>query len=356
MTLSLFGKRQKEVSTVDARQPPRWKVATFSQADEDNRHRKKTAFSFWSATKYVMILSLLLWWLPVFGQMIAGYVGGRKAGSPWRGVAAAILPVIAIFSVMTAIDYLFPSYAVGTGSASASLLTGIVSAVPFVGPYLDFTREYVSQFIASLQGASPYQMNSYLLTIAFAYVGGILADQARREIDAVSGRTGHQTTVMVAPGLLDEGMYPSASRSFFHPGAYAHSNWGLLPHFSLRRRPVVQSYSQLVPEDVELEDDEKPVSKKKALRRKLANGGSTSLEHHRSKHVHERKAEIKRPKPVLRVSTRNPRTLIKAEKMIEREWNPKLKNKKSPWFARKEQVARPAVGKTKARMKNWESF
>lgn len=354
MTLSLFGKRREEVSAGNARQPPRWKVATFSQSDEDKKQRKKTAFSFWSATKYVMILSLLLWWLPVFGQMIAGYVGGRKAGSPWRGVAAAILPVIAIFSVMTAVDYLFPSYAVGTGSASASLLTGMVSAVPFIGPYLDFTREYVWQFIASLQGASPYQMNSYLLTIAFAYVGGILADQARREIDAISGRAGHQTTVMVAPGILDEDGYPSASRSSVHPGAYAHATWGFLPHFGLRRRPVIQSYSQLVPEDVELEDDERSAPKK-SVKRRLAKEQSTSREHHHSRHVHGKKVEIERPKPVLRVSTRNPRTLIKAEKMIDREWNPKYKNKNSPWLARKEPVARP-VRKAKTRMKNWESF
>ncbi|HPP45635.1 MAG TPA: hypothetical protein PK446_07570, partial [Methanomassiliicoccaceae archaeon] len=37
-------------------------------------------YSFWSAMKYTFALSLLLWWLPVFGQMVAGYVGGRRAG------------------------------------------------------------------------------------------------------------------------------------------------------------------------------------------------------------------------------------------------------------------------------------
>src|SRR3989337_919678 len=60
-------------------------------------HAAAPAFSFWSAVKYVTLLSILLWWLPTFGQMIAGYVGGRRAGSPWRGVAAALVPVVLIF-------------------------------------------------------------------------------------------------------------------------------------------------------------------------------------------------------------------------------------------------------------------
>jgi hypothetical protein len=353
MTLGLFGNRRDGLPTDDELQRSRWRIATFSQEGDEKKLRRKTVFSFWSAAKYVLILSLLLWWLPVFGQMIAGYVGGRKAGSPWRGVAAAILPVIAIFSVMTAIDCLFPSYAVGSGSASASLLTGIVSAVPFVGPYLDFTREYVSQFISSLQGASPYEMNSYLLTIAFAYVGGILADQARREIDAASGKAGNHTTVMVAPNL-DERGYPV---SYAHPAAYPHATiWGFLPHFGFRRKPVIRSYEQLVPEEVELEEDEdRPVSKKKkVIKRRLANGGAVVSEYHQ-KHSHVGAADADKPRPVLKVSVRNPRTLLKAEKMIEKEWDPKRKKKNSPWIPGKEATVHNA-GKAMVRIKNWESF
>lgn len=351
MTLSLFGKRRDDISTTDKQYVSRWRVATYAESNNEKRNKRRSAFSFWSATKYVMILSLLLWWLPVFGQMIAGYVGGRKAGSPWRGVAAAILPVIAIFSVITLIDYLLPSYADGTGSASASLLIGIVSAVPFVGPYLDFTREYVSQFLSSLQGASPYEMNSYLLTIAFAYVGGILADQARREIDAVSGTAGNHTTVMIAPG--QEGQLYQSGHPVIYPTAYSHATWGFLPHFSFRKRPEVCSFEQLVPEDVETEDDERSVAKRKTIKRRLKHEAIVPKHH---MHAKIEKAHLSdRSKPVLRVSTRNPRALMKIEKRIEREWDPKYRKKRSPWAAKRDSAIRPA-GTPKTRMKNWESF
>lgn len=351
MTLSLFGKRRDDISTDEEQHVSRWRVATFAESNDEKRIKKRSAFSFWSATKYVMILSLLLWWLPVFGQMIAGYVGGRKAGSPWRGVAAAILPVIAIFSVMALIDYLLPSYAGGTGSASASLLKGIVSAVPFIGPYLDFTREYVSQFLSSLQGASPYEMNSYLLTIAFAYVGGILADQARREIDAVSGTAGNHTTVMIAPGQEGQ-LYPSG-RPVIYPPAYSHATWGFLPHFSFRKRPEIRSFEQLVPEDVETEDDERSVAKRKTIKRRLKHEAIVPKHH---MHAKTKKANPSdRSKPVPRVSARNPRALMKIEKRIEREWDPKYRKKRSPWVVKRDSSIRPARA-PKIRMKNWESF
>jgi len=39
-------------------------------------------------------LSLLLFWLPVFGPLIAGLVGGWKAGAVGRAVAAVFLPAL----------------------------------------------------------------------------------------------------------------------------------------------------------------------------------------------------------------------------------------------------------------------
>ena len=52
--------------------------------DDDRRIRlleRNMVAGMW----YVFILSILLWWLPVFGQMISGYLGGRKAGNSIPG-------------------------------------------------------------------------------------------------------------------------------------------------------------------------------------------------------------------------------------------------------------------------------
>jgi hypothetical protein len=47
-------------------------------------------------------LSILLFWIPLVGGLIAGFVGGRKAGGVGAALVAAFLPGI-IFVVITAI-------------------------------------------------------------------------------------------------------------------------------------------------------------------------------------------------------------------------------------------------------------
>ena len=43
---------------------------------------------------WMLVLSLLLFWLPAFGPLIAGIVGGKVAGGVGSGMLAALLPGI----------------------------------------------------------------------------------------------------------------------------------------------------------------------------------------------------------------------------------------------------------------------
>ena len=52
--------------------------------------------SIGSAIIWMFILSLLLFWLPLIGPCIAGFVGGRKAGSVSNAVLASLLPALAV--------------------------------------------------------------------------------------------------------------------------------------------------------------------------------------------------------------------------------------------------------------------
>ncbi len=50
-----------------------------------------------SAMAWMVGLSVGLFWIPVFGGLIAGFVGGRKAGGVGPAMLAAILPSILLF-------------------------------------------------------------------------------------------------------------------------------------------------------------------------------------------------------------------------------------------------------------------
>jgi hypothetical protein len=189
--------RDEQQQTRERRIP--YKLASYEHDVEGKRFKSSNVvFSFWSAAKYVLILSLILWWLPMFGQMIAGYVGGRRAGGPWKGVAAAIIPVVGIFGVMTAFEQgWLPSHIGGVAIAPAAIGAALSGNIPLLSPYLQFSQEYVGSFVDTLAGASPYGINTYVLTVAFAYVGGVLAEQNRREIGFSAGSVTNHTTVLM---------------------------------------------------------------------------------------------------------------------------------------------------------------
>lgn len=176
-----------------------YRVPDFYEDDEGKKLKgAKVAYSFWSAVKYTFFLSLLLWWLPIFGQMIAGYVGGRRAGTPWKGIAAALIPVAIFFFIMMGMDMgIIPSEIFGINIAPAALLGSIAAHIPLIEPFLNFSAMYLESFLDAIQATTSLRLDSYIITIAFAYIGGILSEQTRREMDYVSKMGGPKTTVVV---------------------------------------------------------------------------------------------------------------------------------------------------------------
>ncbi len=237
MVMRILRKNAQDDDEPSEKRKVPYKLASYEHDHEGKKIKSsKVVFSFWSASKYVFILSLMLWWLPMFGQMIAGYVGGRRAGSPWRGVVASIFPVVAIYGVVAGFSSgLLPSHIFGMTIAPVAIAEALNTNIPFLSPYIHFSTDYVGAFVNALAGVSPYGINTYVLTVAFAYVGGVLAEQNRREIEYNSGSTTTHTTVLVhdPSAYGQQGAHPwlASMGSFLHlpqghanaPGARARS-------------------------------------------------------------------------------------------------------------------------------------
>ena len=52
----------------------------------------KTEGSIVRGALWMLVLSTLLFWLPLAGPLVAGFVGGRKAGGVMGAILAALLP------------------------------------------------------------------------------------------------------------------------------------------------------------------------------------------------------------------------------------------------------------------------
>lgn len=59
----------------------------------------ETKGSIGSAIFWMFLISLLLFWLPVIGPLVAGIVGGKKAGGFGSGILVVLLPCI-VFGII----------------------------------------------------------------------------------------------------------------------------------------------------------------------------------------------------------------------------------------------------------------
>jgi hypothetical protein len=203
----LFRRRSKDDDEVTTSLLRRGVYRVSDIEDEEIKKFKGAGmvYSFWGAVKYTFILTLLLWWLPIFGQMIAGYVGGRRAGSPIKSVVAAFVPVIVIFTIM----YLFssgilPSQVNGFTINPEQLFVNFGAGVPYIEPYLQFAGLYVQSFMGVIQSINLFKVDNYIVLVAFAYIGGVLAQQTRRELEYVAEHGGHETRIVIGKDQSDD--------------------------------------------------------------------------------------------------------------------------------------------------------
>lgn len=107
------GETMRRDRQVERQPPPEPRAQQTRPQQAEESKGSIGAAIFWMA-----LLSVLLFWLPVFGPLIAGYVGGKKAGSAGRGAIAALLPgfIVAgiIFFVLADLPVLGAIVAMGT--------------------------------------------------------------------------------------------------------------------------------------------------------------------------------------------------------------------------------------------------
>jgi hypothetical protein len=89
------------------------------------------------AAIWMIVISVLLFWLPVAGPLIAGIIGGRMAGGPGRAVMAALLPALALAVLAFIISAIFSLPVVGAVAGFGLIVAAVVGSVPLlVGAFI----------------------------------------------------------------------------------------------------------------------------------------------------------------------------------------------------------------------------
>jgi hypothetical protein len=82
---------------------------------------------------WMFVISLLLFWLPGIGTLIAGVVGGKQAGGVFAGLIAALLPgIVMSLSLFFAGTFLTTLPITGAILAGAGMLLYLIYVIPLL--------------------------------------------------------------------------------------------------------------------------------------------------------------------------------------------------------------------------------
>lgn len=86
-----------------------------------------------SAIIWMFVLSVLLFWLPIVGPLIAGFVGGRKAGSVGNAILATLLPGLVVGVALFFLGTLFTGLPlVGLVAGAGGMVLALAHFAPLV--------------------------------------------------------------------------------------------------------------------------------------------------------------------------------------------------------------------------------
>jgi len=145
--------------------------------------KKETIFgNMGSAIRYTLLLSMLLWWIPLLGQAVAGYVGGRKAGTPARGMVATLVSVMVLMGVAIVIG----SGIIGgfdfLNTEPGELVTALKMDFPLLGTLFAYIMMFMQSAFGMITGTTSMKLNIYIITVVFGLAGGALAEQHAKEV------------------------------------------------------------------------------------------------------------------------------------------------------------------------------
>jgi hypothetical protein len=81
---------------------------------------------------WMLVISVLLFWLPLLGPLLGGIVGGKRAGGVGRGILAALLPAIVLGVLIALVGMMVALPVIGVVAGASVFLLAAAS----VGPLL----------------------------------------------------------------------------------------------------------------------------------------------------------------------------------------------------------------------------
>ena len=158
----------------------RAKKGAAKKSEKGVRSARSMFFDSKAGILTATIMSLTLWWVPYLGPMAAGFMGGRKAGSFVRaiivGVVSCILVLLITGLLSVGVSALYAGEYAETVQGFSAELYELLGAL----------SDYLETFIVVTDTGFEFEQSTYFLVGAMAAIGGVFAEQSRREVEAIT--------------------------------------------------------------------------------------------------------------------------------------------------------------------------
>ena len=119
-------------------------------------------------------LSAFLWWIPIIGPAVSGYVCGRKTGSMMKGFLCSLISGIVLLLIIKLLSLAILGHG-GYPGVPADQAVNVFADMGAVGSIARYLQTF---FVAGTSTMSCVAMG---VTTVFGGVGGIMARQMRKE-------------------------------------------------------------------------------------------------------------------------------------------------------------------------------
>ncbi len=136
----------------------------------------KYPYSFSEAVIYSSVLLITLWWIPVLGPIIIGYITGRKSGGPLKGLFAMAVPIFLYLMLLQAIQAGLINIPQNVNSYIHGTILTATAALPFAN-YFENTINMATNVGMHIENYLYYAPPSFFIMLSFAFIGGAVSRQ-----------------------------------------------------------------------------------------------------------------------------------------------------------------------------------
>ncbi|MCL4413050.1 MAG: hypothetical protein M1526_06845 [Candidatus Thermoplasmatota archaeon] len=144
-----------------------------------NRYKETGRYSIKGSLVIALVGTVLLWWLPIFGPMLSGYVAGRAAGNKYKGLLVTSIISVAFGTSAYLLTYVIQIPPMVISYLSGNILYHIQILNPFLGSLIYSVSLMFSSFRTFLLAVPP----NWAVLIAFGFLGGSISELKIRDKD-----------------------------------------------------------------------------------------------------------------------------------------------------------------------------